>query len=505
MHIVWFKRDLRLHDHAPLSQAVVSGGPVLPLYILEPALWRQPDMSGRHYAFLQDCLGDLNQQLCQLGQPLIVRAGEVVDVLDRLAAQYPGFTLWSHAETWNGWTYERDKAVLNWSKRKHIPWHEIQKDGVIRCLQNRDGWAKRWYETMRQPVVLPPLKLSAIDIQSDILPEAKALGLQDDPCPDRQKGGRAEALSLMDSFLHKRGEFYTKQMSSPVTAYDACSRLSAHLAFGSISVREVFHWAEWRKAEISALPRGTKGGWPSALRSFLGRLRWHCHFIQKLEDQPCQEFENLHSAYNGLREDAFNETYYIAWKTGRTGYPMVDACMRALAHTGWLNFRMRAMVMSFASYYLWLHWRRPALHLAQMFTDYEPGIHYSQCQMQSGTTGINTLRIYNPIKQGMDHDPEGVFIRRWLPELAGMPDEHIHTPWKAPLQMSGYPMPIVDEKGARTQAVERLYSVRRSSDHKALSQKIVQKHGSRRRPNRRSTRTSKSPSQFELPLSAKED
>ena len=164
--------------------------------------------------------------------------------------------------------------------------------------------------------------------------------------------------------------------------------------------------------------------------------------------------------------------YFEAWKSGMTGYPMVDACMRALTATGWLNFRMRAMVMSFASYHLWLHWRKPALHLANLFTDYEPGIHYSQVQMQSGTTGINSIRIYNPIKQGVDHDPDGVFIRRWIPELR---DCSLY-PYavQAASQMNGYPMPIVDEKTVRKYAADKLYGLRKNNTaHKETAKKIV--------------------------------
>ena len=229
------------------------------------------------------------------------------------------------------------------------------------------------------------------------------------------------------------------------------------------------------------MPRGLKGNWPSAMRSFTGRLRWHCHFIQKLEDEPSIEYANMHPAYNGLRESEFNEVYFQAWKSGRTGYPMVDACMRALTATGWLNFRMRAMLMSFASYHLWLHWRAPALHLAHLFTDYEPGIHYSQVQMQSGTTGINAIRIYNPIKQAIDHDPDGVFIRHWIPELQKIDQAYIHTPWQAASQMNGYPMPIVDEKTARKSAASKLYGLRKNNDtHRLKAATIVRKHGSRK-------------------------
>jgi len=490
VNVVWFKRDLRIEDHAAFTEAA-SHGAVLPLYILEPELWQQPDMSYRHYAFLQACLRELDQALQLGGQRLIIKVGHAVDVLDDLKKRHAIQALWSHQETWNGWTYERDKAVKRWCQQHNIPWHEPAQNGVIRRLANRDGWAARWYLQMSKPTVQPASGLTKIDEKSDALPPHTTLGLQDDGSVALQPGGRSQGLTLLRSFLTERGEGYTKEMSSPVTAFDSCSRLSCHLAFGTLSIREVFQACQTRSQELKQLPRGEKGKWPGALRSFSGRLRWHCHFMQKLEDEPRIEFENMHAAYDGLRANDFNEDYFTAWKDGMTGYPMVDACMRALKATGWLNFRMRAMVMSFASYHLWLHWRKPALYLARQFTDYEPGIHYSQVQMQSGTTGINALRIYNPTKQGFDQDPEGVFIRQWIPELRSMDTSVIHTPWQAASQMNGYPMPVVDEKLARKAAADKLYGLRKNNvAHKAAARKIVTKHGSRK-PGRSRTAVKK--------------
>ena len=480
MDIVWFKRDLRIEDHEALLEGL-QGGPVMPLYILEPELWQQPDMSQRHYIFLSECLQELNLSLEKLGQKLIIKIGHAVDVLQDIYQRHRFKTLWSHQETGNGWTYQRDKDVKHWCETYHIIWHELTQNGVVRRLQNRDGWAARWYEQMKKPVFEAPKALPGIVERSEILPKVTKLAMPADAFCDLQKGGRKEALKLLHSFLYQRGEGYAREMSSPVTAFNSCSRLSTHLAYGTISMREVFQACEQRKQEIREMPPDRRGKWLGALHAFSGRLRWHCHFIQKLEDEPRIEFENVHPAYDGLRENDFSETFFEAWKTGNTGYPMVDACMRALQATGWLNFRMRAMVMSFSSYHLWLHWRKPALHLARVFTDYEPGIHYSQIQMQSGTTGINAIRIYNPVKQGVDQDPEGVFIRHWLPELSKMEQRFIHTPWHHTSQMCGYPMPIIDEKTARKFAADKLYKLRRNNKaHKATAQRIVKKHGSRK-------------------------
>ena len=480
MHIVWFKRDLRTEDHEALAQAAKLGT-VFPLYIIEPELWNNPDMSHRQYLFLQDCLFELNQALEKLGQKLIIKVGNALNVLEDIRKRHSIVSLWSHQETWNGWTYKRDKAVKRWCKSHNIPWHEPVQNGVVRRLNNRDGWAARWYHQMQQSLIHKPLKLQAIQEPSDDFPSYSELKLKEYSSSYLQKGGRSEALKLLHSFLYERGENYTKQMSSPVTAFDSCSRLSAHLAFGTLSMREVLQACEKRNKDLKDMPRGQKGKWPSAMRSFSGRLRWHCHFMQKLEDEPLIEFKNMHPAYDSLRKNNFNNKYFESWKSGMTGYPMVDACMRSLTATGWLNFRMRAMLMSFASYHLWLHWRQPALHLANLFTDYEPGIHYNQVQMQSGTTGINAIRIYNPIKQGVDHDPEGIFIRHWIPELRKMNQKFIHMPWQLASQMNGYPMPIVDEKTARKFAAEKLYSLRKNNTaHKETAQKIVRKHGSRK-------------------------
>jgi deoxyribodipyrimidine photo-lyase len=239
------------------------------------------------------------------------------------------------------------------------------------------------------------------------------------------------------------------------------------------------NWARMRELKTADEPHAQS--WRASMLSFAGRQHWHCHFMQKLEDEPRIEFENLHRAYDGLRPDVADAQRLTAWSEGNTGFPFVDACMRALNQHGWINFRMRAMLMSFASYHLWLPWRESGLHLARKFVDYEAGIHWPQVQMQSGTTGINTVRIYNPLKQGYDQDPTGQFVRAHLPELASVPDVFIHEPWRWDRASSlSYPPPIVDNAAAARAARDALHGTRKRADHKTAARDIVDRHGSRK-------------------------
>ena len=489
VQLVWFKRDLRVDDHEPLFRAS-QGSSCLGLFLYEPELIEADDFDEAHLRFINESLRELRQALRDRGGELVLRRGEAVAELSRLHAEYNFDRIWAHQETTNQVAYQRDRRVRAWAKRMGVAFRELRQHGVIRRLPQREGWSSRWQHQMNRRCIETPdtLRSPVINEPGAIL-EGSQFNVHRFTRSGMQEGGEREAHRCLQTFLEDRGRNYRKEMSSPVTAEQACSRISPHLAYGTLSLRRVHQLVRQRQQRIGDLPESDRKAWSDSLSSFQSRLSWHCHFMQKLEDEPQIEFQNINRAFDGLRENEFNRSYFDAWSHGRTGFPLVDACMRALIQTGWINFRMRALLVSFAAYQLWLHWREPALHLAKVFLDYEPGIHYSQLQMQSGVTGINTTRIYSPIKQVHDQDPQGEFIRRYVPELREVPDKHLAQPHHMTLMEqsfydcrigSDYPEPIVDHAKQYAQARERIHAHRRKPEVKLASRRVFEKHGSRK-------------------------
>jgi len=513
-NVVWFKRDLRVADHEPLRTALDAGGPVLGLYVIEPQVIAAEDFAPRHWECIAEALTDLKVALAEIGVPLLITHGDVVPALDALRdlvrPQERTLRIWSHQETGNRITFERDRAVTNWVKTVGGEWSEFLQHGVFRRLLRREGWAQRWQELMHRPIASPRLSQSnelreeveqvIPAAESEELPTAEVLGIVGESCPRRQSARRKEALATLQSFLEYRGANYQSEMSSPMSAATACSRLSVPLAYGTISMREVVQTTE---ARVEALRDARRVKTPIAfklgsLRAFLARLHWHCHFMQKLESEPAVEFRAFIPELDQLRTAAESalpppeKTKHLqAWADGLTGYPFIDACMRSLRETGWINFRMRAMLMSFASYDLWLPWRESGLVLARRFTDYEPGIHWPQVQMQSGTTGINTLRMYSPVKQSQDQDPAGIFIREWVPELAEVTTHFIHEPWLMPTAAQqaskcqigrDYPRPVLDHQEAVRSARGHFTELRQRHNLRDKAKQVFVRHGSRKRP-----------------------
>jgi deoxyribodipyrimidine photo-lyase len=510
--VVWFKRDLRVCDHLPLWEAARSG-PALMLYIVEPSLLAQPETDASHLQFIAESLDALRTALATRGARLFLRIGEVVNVLERLRRRLPFTHLYAHEETGNALTYARDRAVARFCRAHGVHFVEHWQNGVQRPLRTREGWARHFVERMTTPTLPPPAQIedAAALAQGDpfgddhgdgLLPFPERVGLGPSTKPQAQKGGEREGRATLKSFLATRCVDYRTAMSSPLSAAQSCSRISPHLAYGTLSVRQAFTATTRALAEARSPHAESRTSSSVAtrralsLRSFQSRLFWQSHFMQKLESDTRLEFVAQHPGLQSLREDTpFDEHRFSSWCRGETGMPLVDACMRMLLQTGWLNFRMRAMLVSVASYHLWLPWRRPALHLAKHFLDFEPGIHFPQVQMQSGTTGTNTLRIYSPLRQARIQDPTGAFIRRWVPELAAVPDSFVHAPQTMPplvQQACGvligqhYPAPVVDESQALAQARARLtrarLALRAKEEGRAQTAALLERHGSRKPP-----------------------
>ncbi|GBF50392.1 hypothetical protein LPTSP4_19170 [Leptospira ryugenii] len=288
--------------------------------------------------------------------------------------------------------------------------------------------------------------------------------------PKFQIGGEKEGKNIFSHFVEERVRRYSPCISKPEESRIHCSRLSPYLAWGNLSPKWVYQLTIKQQATSNRYLK-------NQMNRFLSRLFWRDHMIQKFESEPRIEKENFNRAFDQLVK-APDPRLLQLWEEGETGYPLVDACMKCLIETGYLNFRMRAMLVSFLTMVFWQDWRLGTNHLGRMFLDFEPGIHYFQFQMQAGTVGMHQLRMYNPYKQSMENDPDAIFIRKWLPEFQKTPIPEIHQ-WgkeQSLFAIAKRPYPAVNLDLALQRAKDVHFQFQKSIEVQKENKRIKQLH-----------------------------
>ncbi len=469
VNIVLLHKNLRIFDNSALYHGCKADKSLI-IYAYDRSYWRNNGRSERQFQFCLDCLGELDENLNKLNRDLFIFEGDLNELALWIDKNFPQSKIFLNQSTdIDYYRNLRDKFISKFEDSRRL--HEFEDFGIQTKYQNRDDWSSDWHKIMTQKLLPSPEinyapKVELVDLLN-FRSFKRKLSLEDSNKNSFQLGGEGKAKKLLSSFLEKRINGYSVKMSSPVEAEHSCSRLSPHISFGTISLRTIFQ--EVQKNMNSSFFR-------KDLYSFKKRLHWHCHFIQKLETEPGLEFKSMHPMCDSLRE-VENDELIEKWIAGETGFPFLDACMVFLKEKGWINFRMRAMIMSFASYNLWQPWQKTSPRLAELFVDYEPGIHISQVQMQSGVTGINLPRIYSVLKQSSDQDPSATWIKSQINSLRDIKPKNIH---EAELNEI-YHKKIVDLKASAKKARETIWSVRKGSNFKKIAKDVYLKHGSRLR------------------------
>ena len=476
INIVWIKRDLRTLDHESFHAAESKNIPYLPVYIFDNDLIKYPDTSDRHLGFIYNSLIDINKKLSSFNKQVEILYGPSLNIFKCLVSQYKIENIFSYQESGIRKSWERDIKVKKFCNENSINWIEFQRDGIIRGIKDRKNWNKNWHVKMHSQI-----------IKNSFKKQKKLKFLNKFPLPDNlisrinsnldsfQPAGESMAWKYLKSFCEERVSGYAYNISKPEKSRISCSRLSPYISWGNLNIRLVYH-------NLIKLKKKNKN--LSSINAVISRLHWHCHFIQKFEVDCNYETHLINKGFNSLKRNT-NIKYIKAWEEGKTGYPLIDASMRAVKNTGWINFRMRAMLVSFFVHNLDQDWRDGVYFLAKQFLDYEPGIHYTQFQMQAGTTGINTIRIYNPIKNSKDYDREGVFIKKWIPELGKIPLEFIHEPWLMSEMESkfykfklgkDYPIRIINLEETSKKAKNKIWGHMNNKKVKDESKEILKIH-----------------------------
>ncbi|KJY26634.1 cryptochrome/photolyase family protein [Streptomyces katrae] len=424
--VVLFTSDLRVHDHPPMRAALEGGGEVVPLFVRDRAVDRAGFAAPNRLAFLADCLVDLDRALRRLGGRLVVRSGDLVEEVSRAVRQAEaeevhmaaGYTAFARARE-----ARLRQALEARGCRLHV--HE----GVCTAVppgdvtpQGSDHFAvftpyfRRWQaEPLRTPLPAPQGLRVPAALRSEELPGRSGLS---GVSPGLARGGEQEGRERLRSWLSHHAHAYEQRHDD--LAGDATSRLSAHLHFGTLSAGEVVFRA------------GRSGGAGAA--AFVRQVCWRDFHQQVLAARPEAAGQDYRSRDDRWRRGREAEADLSAWREGRTGYPVVDAAMRQLAHEGWMHNRGRLVAASFLTKTLYVDWREGARHFLSLLVDGDVANNQLNWQWVAGTgTDTRPNRVLNPVLQGRRYDPDGAYVRRWVPELAGvggLDGAAVHEPWR---------------------------------------------------------------------------
>lgn len=458
----WFRNDLRLRDNTALIASAEACEELIPLFVLDSRILESPCTGAPRVCFLLDCLQRLAASLEERGQRLVVRSGDPAEVVPRVLEE-TGARLLSFNRDATPYARRRDQRITELARRAGARVVECRDRVVfegaeVRTDQGRvfavytpyrRAWRRRFEELGQAPRPAPRLPGCGVAVASDTLPSAARLGFAPDGL-DLPPGGEEAAQRRLAAFLEQGVVCYHRERDHP--GADTTSRLSPYLRFGAVSVRDCLERAREAAAEDPRLERG--------VARWIDELVWREFYAAILEEHPRVAREPYRPQFAAMKWD-YDESGYRAWCQGRTGYPFVDAGMRQLARCGWMHNRARMVVASFLTKDLLIDWRRGERFFFRQLVDGDPASNNGgwQWSASTGTDSAPYFRIFNPISQGKRYDPEGDYVRRWVPELAHLPAAEIHEPWQASTPAPDYPPPVVDHAERRLVALERYQAV----------------------------------------------